>query len=168
MPRMSRVRTGRRRISTGAICLLLAAVGLSAEADEQALTNVLPRLQVEASGRFLVSQNGEPFFYLADTAWGLLHKTQHQEAKFYLDNRAKKGFNVVQTSILAAGFWPGLGPNRMGDMPFKEQNPREPSDLSKVVASDMISRSVLRVISRAFATAATIENHGDEMPNTNA
>lgn len=34
----------------------------------------LPRLQVSNNGRFLVTEAGEPFFWLSDTAWKLIQK----------------------------------------------------------------------------------------------
>jgi len=40
----------------------------------------------------LVDDKGQPFFYLADTAWALFYKTTRQEADFYLRNRKYKGY----------------------------------------------------------------------------
>lgn len=88
----------------------------------------LPRLRVDDTGRFLEDTTGRPFFYLADSAWGLFHKTDREEALLYLDDRSSRGFNVVQASITAAGFWPGLGPNRFGEAPFEANDPSRPNE----------------------------------------
>lgn len=45
----------------------------------QAAASTLPRLQVSENQRYLVTTQGKPFFYLADTAWELFHR---QEMKF--------------------------------------------------------------------------------------
>lgn len=52
-------------------------------------------------GRYLSQQNGEPFFYLGDTAWELFHRLTREEAAYYLKTRAEQGFNVIQAVALA-------------------------------------------------------------------
>lgn len=44
--------------------------------------------------------DGQPFFWLGDTAWLLLEKLSYEEALVYLDNRAAKGFNVIQVTLM--------------------------------------------------------------------
>lgn len=58
-----------------------------------------------------------PFFWLGDTAWSIHINLDRQETIEYLDNRAAKGFTVIQTSLL---FTPSgdNGPNRQDDSPF--------------------------------------------------
>ena len=58
------------------------------------------RLKVDATGRYLQHADGTPFLYLADTAWELLARLSYEETCHYLDNRAQKGFNVIQTVVL--------------------------------------------------------------------
>ena len=45
----------------------------------------LERLRVSDNGRVLVKQDGSPFFYLADTAWGLFHYNR-DDVDLYLSN----------------------------------------------------------------------------------
>jgi hypothetical protein len=45
-----------------------------------AQAQTLPRLKVSDNHRFLVTQDGKPFFYLADTAWELFHRLDRQQA----------------------------------------------------------------------------------------
>ena len=65
-------------------------------------TTHLPRIQVHPDGRFLVTDQGKPFFWLADTAWELFHRLTRDEARRYFANRSQKGFNVIQ----AVAVWP--------------------------------------------------------------
>lgn len=85
------------------------------------------RLMVSPNGRYLVTENGDPFFWLADTAWELLHRCDRDEIDIYLEKRASQGFNVVQTVALAE--LDGLNtPNPYGNIPLKDNDPRYPND----------------------------------------
>ena len=48
-------------------------------------------LRVSDNRRFLVRDNGAPFFYLGDTAWALFQRLDLAEATCYLEDRAAKG-----------------------------------------------------------------------------
>lgn len=58
-------------------------------------------LRVSENKRFLVLEDGTPFFWLGDTAWELFHKLDREEAERYLINRCNNKFNVVQAVALA-------------------------------------------------------------------
>jgi len=47
-----------------------------------------------------MEEKGKPFFWLGDTGWLLFSKLNREEAEKYLDDRAEKGFNVVQVMVL--------------------------------------------------------------------
>ena len=51
--------------------------------------------------RYFYWEDGEPFFYLGDTAWELLHQLNREEIARYMALRAQQGFTVVQTVALA-------------------------------------------------------------------
>jgi len=86
---------------------------------------VLPRLKVSDNHRFLVYEDGRPFFYLADTAWELFHRLTREEAGRYLHDRAAKGFTVIQAVALAE--LDGLNvPNAYGHRPLVENDPTRP------------------------------------------
>ncbi len=69
------------------------------------------------SDRRILTRDGAPFFYLADTAWEMLHRLDRDETRLYLRTRAAQGFTVIQTVILAEE--DGLKtPNRNGDLPL--------------------------------------------------
>ena len=87
----------------------------------------LPKLKVSDSHRFLVNESGQPFFWLADTAWELFHRLNREDAERYLMNRAKLGFNVVQAVALAE--FNGLtAPNAYGHLPLNNNDPLQPNE----------------------------------------
>ena len=59
-------------------------------------TAATAQLKVSDNKRFLVTQDGKPFFWLGDTAWELFHRLTREEAELYLRNRANKKFTVIQ------------------------------------------------------------------------
>jgi hypothetical protein len=61
----------------------------------------LPRIQTSPDGHYLMTAQGEPFFWLGDTAWELYHRLNREEIERYLENRRQKGFNVIQAVALA-------------------------------------------------------------------
>ncbi len=84
-------------------------------------------LKVSANGRYLVYSDGRPFFYLGDTAWELFHRLDRGEADAYLQDRAGKGFNVIQATVLAEQ--DGLRvPNPYGHVPFHNLDPAKPNE----------------------------------------
>ena len=62
----------------------------------------MPQLRVSENKRYLEYEDGTPFFYLGDTAWQLFHSLSQDEADLYLENRAAKGFTVVQAVAVPA------------------------------------------------------------------
>lgn len=82
-------------------------------------------LRVADNGRFLTTQDDKPFFWLADTAWQLIHDLNREEADAYFLKRAAQGFNVIQTVALAEHG--GLDrPNAYGFYPLLERDPTRP------------------------------------------
>lgn len=83
-------------------------------------------LTVAPSKRHLQTPQGTPFIWIGDTAWELFHKLSRSEADEYLTVRAKQGFTIIYTVILAEH--DGLqSPNAYGDLPLNEQNPARPN-----------------------------------------
>ena len=90
------------------------------------LTCFSQKLQVSDNDRYLVTENNEPFFYMADTAWELFHRTTREQVDMYLSKRKEQGFNVVQAVALAE--LDGLNePNRYGEVPLVDNNPSKPN-----------------------------------------
>src|SRR4028119_1942896 len=84
-------------------------------------------LKVSSNQRFIVHDDGTPFFYLGDTAWELFHRLSLAEAETYLRDRAAKGFTVIQAVVLAE--LDGLHtPNMRGDLPLVDDDPAHPNE----------------------------------------
>lgn len=84
-------------------------------------------LKVSENRRFLVHDDGRPFFYLADTAWELFHRCSYEQTNYYLRDRAAKGFTVIQAVVLAE--IDGLHtPNMQGDLPLIDDDPTKPNE----------------------------------------
>ena len=98
------------------------------------------KLQVSENNRFLVTEEGIPFFYLADTAWELFHRCDRDEADMYLRKRAEQGFNVIQAVALAE--IDGLNtPNPYGNRPLLNNDPTTPNDAYFQHVDYIISRA---------------------------
>ena len=75
-------------------------------------------LQVSKNQRYLVDQQEQPFFWLADTAWELFRRLDKAETERYFQNRVEKGFTVVQAAIVTPlSGWDK--PNRQGHSAFE-------------------------------------------------
>lgn len=98
--------------------LPLVALSFTASAE-------LPKLRVSEDHRSLVTADGKPFVYLADTAWELFHRLTREEADRYLADRAGKGFTAVQAVALAE-FGGLTEPNRYGELPLEGNDPAKP------------------------------------------
>ncbi|MFO8081271.1 MAG: DUF4038 domain-containing protein, partial [Armatimonadota bacterium] len=80
-------------------------------------------LRVHDSGRYLVDAEGKPFFWMGDTAWGVFGGLTEAETAEYLDDRAAKGFNVVQAVLV----WPSKSVDENGEAPWLDGNPATPN-----------------------------------------
>jgi len=108
-----------RKMGASAAILLAACLCCSAEP--------LPKLKVSENHHFLVTESGQPFFWLGDTAWELFHRLGREDAERYLENRAKNGFTVIQAVALAelAGL---TDTNPYGQLPLINNDPSKPNE----------------------------------------
>ena len=75
-------------------------------------------LRVSANGHYLQHEDGTGLVWIGDTAWQLA-KIGPRDIDRYLENRAAKGFNVIQfTSTTMSG-----RPNYAGEVPFLGERP---------------------------------------------
>lgn len=84
----------------------------------------LPQLRVSDNHRFLSTAAGQPFFWLADTAWQLIHDLDEAEMRRYFAERRDQGFTVIQTVVLAEHRFDQ--PNAFGHFPIEPQRPDKP------------------------------------------
>lgn len=76
-------------------------------------------------GHFLQA-DGRPFFWQADTAWLLFSRLNYTEAELYLNDRARKGYNIVLAVGLVQG---GIHVvNRNGDEMFIDADVMKPNE----------------------------------------
>jgi hypothetical protein len=80
--------------------LYLTCVLLSSYCNTGTNTELCPPLQISENKRFIVTESGEPFFWLGDTGWLLFTKLTREEAEKYFEDRHQKGFNVIQVMVL--------------------------------------------------------------------
>lgn len=86
----------------------------------------LPRLKVSDNHRFLVTEEGRPFFWLGDTTWELFHRLNREDAIRLFENRAYRRFNVLQS--VAIGELEGhTDPNPYGHLPFVDLDVTRPA-----------------------------------------
>jgi len=72
---------------------------------------------VAPGGHFFQREDGSPFFWLADVAWLLFNKLDEAGVRRLFEDRAGKGFTVIQTVIFRDLFKPN-SPNVHGVRPF--------------------------------------------------
>lgn len=98
----------------------------------------LPRVRVSENGRFLVTDDGQPFFWLADTGWELFHRLRREEAAHYFATRHRQRFNVIQAVALAE--FDGLHtPNAYGDTPLLDDDPTRPNEAYFAYVGELIA-----------------------------
>ncbi|WP_200979091.1 DUF4038 domain-containing protein [Echinicola sp. 20G] len=86
------------------------------------------QLSVSENGRYLVKQDGKPFFWLGDTAWGLFQKLDREEVDFYLKERAEQGYSVIHAAAVHKN--PFIVPeleNSYGDKAFANEALMKPA-----------------------------------------
>lgn len=100
------------------LLILIAACTNHPEIDKG-----LPLLKVAENKHYIVDENNNPFFWLGDTGWLIFKKLKREEAKQYFEDRAAKGFNVVQVMVIHS-----LDDckNIYGDSAFVNKNISEP------------------------------------------
>ena len=97
------------------------------EMDGDDVSSSTGLLHVSENRRFLVREDGEPFFWLGDTAWELFHRCDREEVDKYLRTRAEQGYTVIQAVVLAE--LDGLEtPNPYGDVPLEDRDPTTPNE----------------------------------------
>lgn len=105
---------------------LLTALAILCFLAMPAEAKPLPPLSVSANGHYFVTPDGQPFFWLGDTAWELIHSATPDEQAWYLMTRARQGYTLIQTVVLAEV--DGLNrPTPDGLKPFANNDPSKPN-----------------------------------------
>lgn len=81
--------------------LLLVCVAMAAEPQTEVYKPWNNgKLKVSDDGRYLMHENGTPFFWLGQTGWLLPEKLNRGEASYFLAGCRKAGYNVVQVQTV--------------------------------------------------------------------
>ena len=78
--------------------LTVMAVGVWAGDDQKPWDN--GRLKVSDNQRYLMHENGTPFFWQGETGWLLPERLDRAEAEWYLQRCREEGYNVVQIQVI--------------------------------------------------------------------
>ena len=88
-----------RKIIIGLIMALVAA-GTEAATVYKPWSN--GKLTVSANHRYLVHENGQPFFWMGNTSWLMPERLNRDEVEFFLTREREEGYNVEQIQVLCA------------------------------------------------------------------
>lgn len=107
------------------LLLILVLLSLNVCQPEGTRDEPLLSLRVSENGRFLVKENGDPFFWLGDTGWRLIAKLNREDARRYLADRSEKGFTVIQVQLLPLVV---EHTNAYGETAFLDRDVRKPNE----------------------------------------
>jgi hypothetical protein len=149
----------REALTTLAGATALARLSMSASEDSSSAAGAanpaagrLPRVRVHPGGHHLQLEDGRPFFWLGDTAWELLHRSTRDECSYYLATRARQGFTIVQTVVLAE--MSGLEtPSAEGHRPFHGNDPLRPNDAYFDRVAEVVDEAAARGLRAALLPA---------------
>ncbi|KJD34355.1 glycoside hydrolase family 101 [Tamlana nanhaiensis] len=91
------------KISTITSALLFATLMLSCKDNKKVEKETVlaeeegfPKIEVSENGHYFQTENGKPFFWLADTGWLTFNKLNRDEIKTYFKDRKEKEYNIIQ------------------------------------------------------------------------
>lgn len=114
-------------LQVGAMPSVQSDSGVSAE--ESSEIRKLAPVDVSVNGKYLVGVDGEPFFWMGDTAWNLTHRLTKEEIEAYLDDRQEKGFNVILFRLPLQDLeGEPQHDNRYGQVPFVNKDITKPNE----------------------------------------
>jgi len=143
--------------------ILLLMAGSARAAPSTAFTSVPPQaIEVSADNHhYFVKADGTPFFWLGDTAWTIFNHPKPDEVDAYLDDRASKGFTVIQGCMVV---WDALRhKNPDGQLPWVNGDPSKINEAFFTNADSIIDKAQARGLYVAilpFWTKGTQPNSG--------
>lgn len=90
-------------IKNAVFLLAIASIAISCNQEpksDRIISKDPKSLQISENGRYLMTGDGKPFFWLGDTGWLIFGRLNREEAVTYLEDRKQKGFNVIQVMLL--------------------------------------------------------------------
>ena len=92
---------------------------------EATLGHARTPLHMSDDRRYLVDADGQPFFFLGDTAWSVVWKGQPEQWVRYLDRRRHQGYSVLQVNLLP---WRSDIRDVEGNAPFLDGDVTRPNE----------------------------------------
>ena len=119
--------------------------------------------ELNTNGRYFV-RNGEPFFWLGDTAWTIANLYTPAEAEEYLEHRARQGFTVINVMMVFTG-GPGMkavSEDVAGTLPFLNWNPSTPNEaffknIDRVLAAARSKNLILAIMPCGGSSGAYVK-----------
>jgi len=94
------------------------AVGTCSEkAGLSASGSVLP-LGFCGSTRYFTGADGNPFLLVGQASWALATRLKQEEATFYLNDQAQRGYNTVVVKFIDSAWTDSFPKNAYGELPF--------------------------------------------------
>ena len=84
------------------LAALIVTAALAADAAKVYKPWTNGKLTVSDNGRYIIHDNGTPFFWMGNTAWLLPERLTREEAEYYLSKEHALGYNVEQIQVLNA------------------------------------------------------------------
>jgi hypothetical protein len=75
-------------------------------------------VKLSSDQRYLVDQTGRPFYIHGEAAWSLISQVNDEDARYYLNDRAAKGFNSIIVNLIEHKYANRAPANINGDLPF--------------------------------------------------
>jgi hypothetical protein len=75
-------------------------------------------LRLSDDRRHLVDQSGVPFFIQGEAAWSLVAQLERADVELYLEDRKRRGFNLLMVNLLEHHFSEHPPTNAYGIAPF--------------------------------------------------
>ena len=63
----------------------------------------MEKLQISKNGRYFTYPDGTPFVWLADTAWTMPQRMKWDDVTYFMEERKRQGFTVLQIVALESG-----------------------------------------------------------------
>jgi len=120
----------------------LAALALLPTLSCATTSSLVAPVGIAPNGRHFVDGRGKPLFWMGDTQWELFRAFPEEEARAILDDRRKKGFNVLQVMIL--GVHGMKKANAAGEKPFLNGDVSAPNE-AYFAAADRIVKHAERL-----------------------
>ncbi len=135
-----KMKTTPLRLQVQALAILAALVCCAADASFA--VEPLQPIRVSDNGHYFVKADGTPFFWLGDTAWSIFNHPKPEDVDIYLDDRAAKGFTVIQGCMV---LWDGLRrANPDGQLPFIDGDPSKINEAYFKNADSVIEKITAR------------------------